>query len=104
MATSILRGRTDLMGALAQGNIEEALTYIHSQKREVMRHDWTVLKDHVGELAATFGVPLDLTDGQGVRIVARHPRHSSWHYPISTGGGICPRRRQPMAHPELLGK
>ena len=62
---------TDLMGALAQGNIEEALTYIHSQKREVMRHDWTVLKDHVGELAATFGVPLDLTDGQGVRIVAR---------------------------------
>ena len=62
---------TDLMGALAQGNIEEALTYIHSQKREVMRHDWMVLKDHVGELAATFGVPLHLTDGQGVRIVAR---------------------------------
>ncbi|MCA9463763.1 MAG: hypothetical protein KC590_16680 [Nitrospira sp.] len=71
MATSILRGRTDLMGALTQGNIEEALTYIHSQKREVMRHDRPVLKDHVGELAATFGVPLDLTDGQGVRIVAR---------------------------------
>ena len=59
------------MGALAQGNIEEALTYIHSQKREVMRHDRPVLKDHVGELAATFGVPLDLTDGQGVRILAR---------------------------------
>ena len=59
------------MGALTQGNIEEALTYIHSQKREVMRHDRPVLKDHVGELAATFGVPLDLTDGQGVRIVAR---------------------------------
>ena len=59
------------MGALTQGNIEEALTYIHSQKREVMRHDRPVLKDHVGELAATFGVPLDLTDGQGVRILAR---------------------------------
>ena len=45
--------------------------HIHSQKREVMRHDWTVLKDHLGELATTFGVPLQLTDGQGYRIVAR---------------------------------
>ena len=64
---------TDLMGALAQGNIEEALMHIHSQKREVMRHDWTVLKDHLGELATTFGVPLQLTDGQGYRIVAQSP-------------------------------
>ena len=61
------------MGALTQGNIEEALTYIHSQKREVMRHDRPVLKDNVGELAATFGVPLHLTDGQGYRIVAQSP-------------------------------
>ncbi|MEO8327800.1 MAG: PKD domain-containing protein, partial [Nitrospirota bacterium] len=36
-----------MMDALAQGNSEQALTSIHSRKREVMRHDWTVLKDHL---------------------------------------------------------
>ena len=62
-----------MMGALAQGNIEQALTSIHSRKREVMRHDWTVLKDHLGELAVTFDVPLKLIDGQGFRVVAKSP-------------------------------
>jgi uncharacterized Zn-binding protein involved in type VI secretion len=60
-----------MMDALAQEDIEQALTHIHSQKREVMRHDWTVLKDHLGELANTFNVPLQLTDGQGFRVVAQ---------------------------------
>lgn len=60
-----------MMGALAQGDIEQALSHILIRKREVMRHDWTVLKDHLGELAAIFSVPLHLTDGQGQRVVAR---------------------------------
>jgi hypothetical protein len=60
-----------MMNALAQGDIEQALTHIHSRKREVMRHDWTVLKDHLGDLATTFDVPLQLTDGQGLRVVAQ---------------------------------
>ncbi len=58
-----------MMDALAQGDIEQALMHIHSRKREVMRHDWTVLKDHLSELATTFNVPLQLTDGNGVRTV-----------------------------------
>jgi hypothetical protein len=58
-----------MMGALAQGEIEQALSFIALSKREVMRHDWTVLKNHLGELAALFSVPLHLTDGQGTRVV-----------------------------------
>jgi len=60
-----------MMEALAQGDIEKALSFIVLSKREVMRHDWTVLKDHLGELAAIFAVPLNLTDGQGTRVVAQ---------------------------------
>ncbi len=64
-----------MMDALVQGNIEQALTHIHSRKREVMGHDWTVLKDHLGELATTFNVPLQLTDGRGRRVIgaSAHP-------------------------------
>ncbi len=60
-----------MMNALAQGDIEQTLMSIHSRKREVMRHDWTVLKDHLGDLATTFNVPLQLTDGQEFRVVAK---------------------------------
>jgi glucodextranase-like protein/K319-like protein len=60
-----------MMDALAQGDIEQALSHILIRKREVMRHDWTVLKDHLDELAAIFAVPLHLTDGQGTRVVAQ---------------------------------
>ena len=60
-----------MMEALAQADIEQALSYILIRKREVMRHDWTVLKDHLDELAAIFAVPLHLTDGQGTRVVAQ---------------------------------
>ncbi len=60
-----------MLGALAQGDIDQALTQILTRKREVMRHDWTVLKDHLGELATTFDVPLQLTDGRGGRVVAQ---------------------------------
>jgi hypothetical protein len=62
---------SDMMGALAQGEIEQALLFIALSKREVMRHDWTVLKDHLDELAAIFSVPLHLTDGQGTRVVVQ---------------------------------
>jgi hypothetical protein len=58
-----------MMEALAQGDIEKALSFILLSKREVMRHDWTVLKDHLDELAAIFSGPLHLTDGQGKRVV-----------------------------------
>jgi hypothetical protein len=60
-----------MMGALAQGEIEQALSFIALSKREVMRHDWTVLKNHLGALAALFSVPLHLTDGQGTRVVVQ---------------------------------
>ena len=62
-----------MMDALAQSDIEQALSHILIRKREVMRHDWTVLKDHLGELAGIFSVPLHLTDGQGQRVVAQGP-------------------------------
>ena len=38
-----------------------------------MRHDWTVLKDHLGALADTFNVPLHLTDGRGRRVIGKSP-------------------------------
>jgi hypothetical protein len=60
-----------MMAALAQGEIEQALSFIALSKREVMRHDWTVLKNHLDELAAIFSVPLYLTDGQGTRVVVQ---------------------------------
>lgn len=60
-----------MMGALAQGDIELALNSILIRKREVMRHDWTVLKDHLGDLATTFAVPLQLKDGQGFRVIGQ---------------------------------
>ncbi len=58
-----------MMEALAQGDIEQALSHILIRKREVMRHDWTVLKDHLAELTDTFNVPLHLTDGRGRRVI-----------------------------------
>ncbi|GJL60996.1 MAG: hypothetical protein NPIRA03_38530 [Nitrospirales bacterium] len=58
-----------MMEALAQGDIEQALSHILIRKREVMRHDWTVLKDHLDELAAIFAVPLHLMDGRGRRVI-----------------------------------
>ncbi|MBA3612813.1 MAG: hypothetical protein H0W49_07830 [Nitrospirales bacterium] len=60
-----------MMEALAQGEIEHALSFITLSKREVMRHDWTVLKDHLDELAAIFSLSLHLTDGQGTRVVVQ---------------------------------
>lgn len=60
-----------MMEALAQGEIEQAISHIHSRKRDVMRHDWTVLKDHLGELTDTFNVPLHLTDGRGRRVIGK---------------------------------
>ncbi len=58
-----------MLGALAQGDIDQALTHVLTRKRDVMQHDWTVLKDHLGELATIFDVPLQLTDGRGRRVV-----------------------------------
>ncbi len=49
-----------MMGALAQGEIDQAISHIHSRKRDAMRHDWTVLKDYLGKLIDTFVVPLHL--------------------------------------------
>ena len=60
-----------MLEALAEGNIEQALTHIHSRKRDVMRHDWTVLKEHLSEVATTFNVSLQLADGRGGRAIGQ---------------------------------
>lgn len=44
--------------ALAQGEIDQAISHKDSRKRDAMRHDWTVLKDHLGKLTDTSNVPL----------------------------------------------
>jgi len=60
-----------MLAALAKQDIEEALSFVATRKREVMRHDWTVLSDHLGEIVNLFSVPLQLTDGRGYRVVAK---------------------------------
>lgn len=60
-----------MLAALAKEDIEGAVSFVATRKREVMRHDWTVLADHLGEIANYFSVPLQLTDGEGYRVVAK---------------------------------
>ena len=60
-----------MLAALSTQDIEGALTFIASSRREIMRHDWTVLADHLGEMASLFSVPLQLTDGHGYRVIAK---------------------------------
>lgn len=60
-----------MLTALAKQDIEGALSFVASSRREVMRHDWTALADHLGEMANRFSVPLQLTDGRGYRVVAK---------------------------------
>lgn len=60
-----------MLAALAKQDIEEAVSFVASRKRDAMRHDWTVLADHLGEIANYFSVPLQLTDGEGYRVVAK---------------------------------
>ncbi|MGD9852209.1 MAG: hypothetical protein AB7T38_13170 [Nitrospirales bacterium] len=57
--------------ALAHRDINGAVSFVASKKREVMRHDWTVMGDQLGNMAHLFDVPLQLTDGQGYRVVAK---------------------------------
>lgn len=57
--------------ALSHRDINGAVSFVASKKREVLRHDWTVLGEQLGEMAHLFDVPLHLTDGQGYRVVAR---------------------------------
>lgn len=59
------------MVALAKQDIEAAVLFVPTSKRDAMRHDWTVLAYHLGEIANLFSVPLQLTDGQGFRVVAK---------------------------------
>ncbi|MDH4360742.1 MAG: hypothetical protein OEW33_08390 [Nitrospirota bacterium] len=60
-----------MLAALAKQDIEEAVSFVATRKREVMRHDWAVLSDHLGEIVNLFSVPLQLTDGRGYRVVAK---------------------------------
>jgi hypothetical protein len=60
-----------MLAALEKQDINEALTFVASSRREVMRHDWTVLADHLGDMVKPFSVPLQLMDGQGYRVVAK---------------------------------
>lgn len=60
-----------MLAALAKQDIEEAVSFVATRKRDAMRHDWIVLADHLGEIANLFSVPLQLTDGRGYRVVAK---------------------------------
>lgn len=60
-----------MLAALAKQDIEGAVSFVATRKRDAMRHDWTVLADHLGEIANFFSVPLQLTDGEGNRVVAK---------------------------------
>ena len=60
-----------MLAALAKQDIDGAVSFVATRKRDAMRHDWTVLVDHLGEIANLFSVPLQLTDGQGFRVVAK---------------------------------
>ena len=45
--------------------------FVATRRREVMRHDWTVLAYHLGETVNVFFVPLEITDGHGYRVAAK---------------------------------
>ncbi|WP_454062961.1 PKD domain-containing protein [Candidatus Nitrospira salsa] len=62
---------SEMMTTLAQGDIDRALFFIFTTKREVMRHDWTVMKGHLKELTDLLNVPLQLADGQGTRVIMK---------------------------------
>lgn len=57
--------------ALSHGDIDKAVMFVASNQRERMRHDWTVLGDQLEEMSKLFAGPLELTDGQGYRVVAK---------------------------------
>lgn len=57
--------------ALSHRDINGAASFVSSKKREVMRHDWTVLGDQLENMAHLLNVPLQLTDGHGYRVVAK---------------------------------
>ncbi|MDR4495904.1 MAG: PKD domain-containing protein [Nitrospirales bacterium] len=60
-----------MMDVLAQGKIEQALEFIVKSKREIMRHDWNVLKNHLPELASIFSVPFAPDRWAGSTVVAQ---------------------------------
>ena len=60
-----------MLAALAKKDIEGAAPFVATRKRDALRHDWTVLAEHLGEIANLFSVPLQLTDGEGFRVVAK---------------------------------
>ena len=60
-----------MLAALAKQDIDGAVSFVATRKRDAMRHDWTVLADHLGEIANLFSVPLQLTDGHGFRVVTK---------------------------------
>ncbi|HNP61550.1 MAG TPA: hypothetical protein PKM72_11970, partial [Nitrospirales bacterium] len=54
-----------MLAALAKKDVEGAVSYVATRKRDAMRQDWIVLADHLGEIAHLFSVPLQLIDGEG---------------------------------------
>lgn len=61
----------DMPAAVARQDIKRALSFVATRRCEVMRHDWTVLADHLGEMVNLFSVPLPLTGRWGYRVVAK---------------------------------
>ena len=93
-----------MLAALAKKDIEGAASFVATRKRDALRHDWTVLAEHLlGEIANLFSVPLQLTDGEGFRVVAK----SADPLPIGrigfhVRGGVCVGNRSPMVYQKFL--
>ncbi|MDT3779311.1 hypothetical protein PJI16_17240 [Nitrospira sp. MA-1] len=60
-----------MLAALAKKDVAGAVSYVATRKHDAMRQDWIVLAAHLGEIAHLFSVPLQLTDGEGFRAVAK---------------------------------
>ena len=60
-----------LSAALKEGDIEKTLRFISTKQREAARNDWTMLNEHLENLAENFSEPLQVTTIDGNRIVAQ---------------------------------
>jgi|GEM_PF-5402682 len=74
-----------MMTALTKGDIEQALTFIATSQREVVRQDWTTFRSSFGGLAQAFAGPLHVTDMHGTQVIAKAtmpPIRTSFQCPL----------------------
>ncbi|GJL69142.1 MAG: hypothetical protein NPIRA06_17770 [Nitrospirales bacterium] len=91
-----------MLAALAKKDIEGAVSFVLTRKRDAMRHDWTVLADHLGQIGNLFSVPLQLTDGQGFRGGQIGGPIALGEKPISLGGRVCVGSGSSMVYQTFL--